>query len=45
MQENGQRWFFPFFFSSFNVYFLLSTLNVSCLMFLLFYYNLQFMFF
>jgi len=36
---------FSFFFSSFNLYFLLSTLSVSCPMFLLFYYNLQFIFF
>jgi hypothetical protein len=32
-------------FFSFNLYFLLSTLSVSCPMSLFFYYNLQFMFF
>jgi hypothetical protein len=36
---------FSFFFFQFNLYFLLYILSVSCPMFLLFYYNLRFMFF
>jgi len=43
MDQNDFSLFFFFF--SFNLYFLLSILSVSCPMFFLFYYNLQFMFF